>query len=644
MPLPIPLPAPVQFKHPWRGYQQRILNELSAHLANDHLHVVAPPGSGKTVLGLEVLCRLNRPALVLAPTLTIRDQWVERFCELFLADAARPAWLSTDLHQPAWLTISTYQALHAACVEPAAEPASKVPATTAEDGGDTTGKNKRKTDTKAKSKAATRGTAALLRRLRAQQVGTLVLDEAHHLQNAWWRSLMQVKEALAPTVVGLTATPPYDVSAAEWERYCDLNGPVDAEITVAELVAAGDLCPHQDYVCFSEPTGTEGQQLRELFEVLQAEYAALSQDGVLGAALASHPALQAPLSHLDWVYGQLSSFAASLILLHAQGQPPHPDQLAVLGIEAPALPPLTPEWLEKAVAFYLFEEGFDEAHAPHRQALEKRLRQHGLIQGRRVALRFHPQLDQLLSTSLSKLHAIGQIAEFEQVALGNELRLVVLTDYIRRDFMPATATNELPLNQLGVLPIFELLRRHPVPGQRLGVLTGSVVIIPVAALPALHAAAPGLPPLPARPLPYDAAYALLLPPAGRQTELVGLITQLFEQGDITTLIGTKALLGEGWDAPCLNTLVLASFVGSFVQSNQMRGRAIRTNAARPAKASHIWHLACLAPQAPSGGPDLELLRRRFRAFVGVTLPPQAPALAEGLARLGIPDANLRVAE
>ncbi|WP_019949087.1 DEAD/DEAH box helicase family protein [Hymenobacter aerophilus] len=612
------LPAPVQFKYPWRGYQQRILDELSAHLANDHLHVVAPPGSGKTVLGLEVLCRLGQPALVLAPTLTIRDQWVERFCELFLADATRPVWLSTDLHQPAWLTISTYQALHAACAEPAADAA---------DAGSTKASH---------TGQRARGPAALVQRLRAQKLGTLVLDEAHHLQNAWWRSLMQVKEQLAPTVVSLTATPPYDVSAVEWERYCDLNGPVDAEITVAELVAAGDLCPHQDYVCFSEPTGTEGQQLQQLHHLLQAEYEALRQDLALGAALASHPALQAPLSHLDWVYGQLPSFAASLILLHSQGQPLHPDQLAVLGVAPTQVPPLTPEWLEKAVQFYLFEDGFEVAHHAHRQALEKRLRQHELLQGKRLTLRFHPQLDQLLGTSLSKLHAIGQIVEFEQAALGPALRLVVLTDYIRREFMPATPTNELPLNRLGVLPVFELLRRQPVPGQRLGVLTGSVVVLPTAALPALQAAAPHQPPLPARPLPYDAAYSLLLPPANRQTEVVGLVTKLFEQGHITTLIGTKALLGEGWDAPCLNTLLLASFVGSFVQSNQMRGRAIRTDPARPAKASHIWHLACLDAYAASGGPDLELLQRRFRVFVGVTLPPRPPALAEGLARLGLP--------
>ncbi len=76
-------PPEMQFKYKWRTYQERVLNELDIHIENDHLHVIAPPGSGKTVLGLEVICRLGRPVLILAPTVTIRNQWLERLEELF---------------------------------------------------------------------------------------------------------------------------------------------------------------------------------------------------------------------------------------------------------------------------------------------------------------------------------------------------------------------------------------------------------------------------------------------------------------------------------------------------------------------------------------------------------------------------------
>jgi len=89
------------------------LDELDIHLGNDSLHIVAAPGSGKTVLGLEVMRRLGNPALILSPTITIRNQWQQRLCAMFLpAGTAEPDWLSLDIKAPKTVTASTYQALH----------------------------------------------------------------------------------------------------------------------------------------------------------------------------------------------------------------------------------------------------------------------------------------------------------------------------------------------------------------------------------------------------------------------------------------------------------------------------------------------------------------------------------------------------
>jgi hypothetical protein len=90
------------FRKTWRVYQSRLLDHLDGYLQNNRLHLVAAPGSGKTVLGLEVIKRVNRPTLVLAPTITIRDQWVDRLVDLFLPPGSgRPAWVSTELrHHP----------------------------------------------------------------------------------------------------------------------------------------------------------------------------------------------------------------------------------------------------------------------------------------------------------------------------------------------------------------------------------------------------------------------------------------------------------------------------------------------------------------------------------------------------------------
>ena len=74
------------FKYNWRGYQERVLQEIETHLSDNKLHIIAPPGSGKTVLGLEVVRQLNKRTLILSPTITVRNQWIQRFVELFSDD------------------------------------------------------------------------------------------------------------------------------------------------------------------------------------------------------------------------------------------------------------------------------------------------------------------------------------------------------------------------------------------------------------------------------------------------------------------------------------------------------------------------------------------------------------------------------
>ena len=241
-------PENIKFKYAWRKYQKRVLDELEEHLVDNHLHIIAPPGSGKTILGLEVTLRLDKPALVLAPSIAIRNQWIQRFCELFLQTESTPDWISRDIKNPKFLTVSTYQGMHAAC------------SGTEEVEEDL---NEEESENHNENKSTKEKTDEIIRGLKGQNIGTIVVDEAHHIKNAWWVSLSKIKEALEPTIVGLTATPPYDVSYAEWQRYSELNGPVDAEISVPELVIEGDLCPHQDYVHFTLPTEKENQSIVE---------------------------------------------------------------------------------------------------------------------------------------------------------------------------------------------------------------------------------------------------------------------------------------------------------------------------------------------------------------------------------------------
>jgi hypothetical protein len=100
-----------------------------------------------------------------------------------------------------------------------------------------------------------------------------------------------------------------------------------------------------------------------------------------------------------------------------------------------------------------------------------------------------------------------------------------------------------------------------------------LIIVPLAALDDLQALSLELqlPELAHRPLAQDPHYVELTPTNEQRTQITALLTEAFQRGHLHILTGTQALLGEGWDAPAINTLVLASYIGSFVTSNQMRG-------------------------------------------------------------------------
>ncbi|NER15037.1 DEAD/DEAH box helicase family protein [Leptobacterium flavescens] len=619
-------PSDIKFKYNWRKYQKRVLDELEEHLSDDHLHIVAPPGSGKTVLGLEVTLRLNKPALILAPTIAIRNQWVKRFCELFIQVDQKPDWISKDIHNPKFLTVATYQGLHAACT--GKDPDQEQEENEEENGNEENGNG-----------SSLFKTREVIERFKSQNLGVIVVDEAHHLKNAWWNSLNAIKNELKPTVVGLTATPPYDVSYSEWERYLDLNGPVDTEISVPELVIEDDLCPHQDYVFFSQPTVVEVQKIDIHRQRAQKLFNEIKTDQLLIEALEQYEVYKIPDQHLEWIYSNLESYSAILIFLHAAGTKLREEHLEIIGSAKFSVPKLNYEWMETLLTFYLFNspKSFSK-YEDHQQALINKLKRNGVLERRTVNFTDNRKINSFLSSSISKLESIKTIVDFEYNQLKQNLRMVILTDYIRREYLVQHPESEIELDKIGVVPIFEQLRRNNSLHIKLGVLSGSLVIIPETALASFREIASkyGISKISANPLSYDQKYLIINSSDQFKHHIVHIITQLFEKGYIEVLTGTKSLLGEGWDAPSINSLILASFVGSYVQSNQMRGRAIRTDRLNMDKAANIWHLACVDPTVFDGGNDIQLLKRRFRAFVGVSFEKEA-RIENGIGRLKLPD-------
>lgn len=571
------------FNGRFRAYQQRVLDRMDQLREDGRIHIVAAPGSGKTILGLEMICRLGAPALVVAPTIAIRDQWVARFIENFVAldfnhshaksspfapvevevsaaesssEAIPSVLCSTDLFSPKAITVITYQSFYSAFTRGL---------------DDDTGINFADLD--------------LVAALRNAGITTIVLDEAHHLRAQWHRALVSVLEELPElTVISLTATPPYDATLRAWEKYLQLCGPIDEEISSPELVATGDLCPHQDYIYVTSPTAAETEKIQALRACSDAALATVIEAGFL-------PTIHRELCHSlasDEAFHEALDDETSLMEL-----------VALFESQGISTPEILASFLDSsrvrrpninALQFVISHPGLFSI-TTHNQLCEV-LRQLGILRNEKIISGQEEEINRILNSSASILGAAADITQAEIAALGAKLRLVILADHIRADYLNAVGT-DIPLTHLGVIPIFEEIRRRLGKASNIAVLTGSVVLVPEVKKAELAIIANEF----QEELKVDKSVGAgfcQISFASGNPGAVRCLTKAFEDGVITVLIGTAALLGEGWDAPHANAVILATRIRAFMLSNQMRGRVIRS-AGDPHKTANIWHIASCEP-------------------------------------------------
>ena len=607
----------LSFKGTWRRYQERVLNSSDAYLSDKKIHIVAAPGAGKTTLGIELIRRTQKPCLILSPRIVIREQWLERIKDGFLNERLSPEdILSNDMKNPKLITSITYQTLFC---------------------GMTRYAGMTEEEETENQEAMDFSHFELLRTVKEAGIKVICLDECHHLKNEWWKALEDfMKEMGEVTVISLTATPPYDATPVQWERYCNMCGPVDEEITVPELVKENSLCPHQDFVYFNYPTGEEQEKVDFFRQKAAQMMQKLMGDARLKEAVASHKGLEDVQGYLEKLLENPAYLSSLLIYCQEQNIPYARRWLKILNVKE--LPPMSEKWMEILLQGFLYDDVSEfVCQEEYREELIRQLKAHGLIERKKVAFFVNQKLEKTLMNSAGKLKSISEICKLEYSSVGNQLRLLILTDYIKKEYARKLGKPNFLPDSLGVLPIFEMLRREN-PDWKLGVLCGSLIYIPDTALAALKriSCSFGIEKLPSKALLNEngecLGYSEIL--LTENTHLcTQIITMLFEKGEIEILIGTKSLLGEGWDSPCINALIMASSVGSYVLGNQMRGRAIRASKDNPDKTSNIWHLVCMTDTKESCEvtEDFRTLQRRMMGFLGVSY--DGTVIENGMERL-----------
>lgn len=552
----------VSFKGNFREYQQRVLDNSSKFLLDGKVNIVAAPGSGKTILGLELIRRLNEPCIIFSPTTTIRQQWGQRFEESFLDRNADLAdYVSYDLNNIKLINSLTYQALHSTI-------------------------NKIKIENEDENYDYSN--IDLFKLILEKGIKTICLDEAHHLQNEWQKALEIFINGLNKDIkiISLTATPPYDSTPIEWNRYISVCGEIDDEIFVPELVKEKTLCPHQDYILFNYPTKDEIESFKKHRENCALAISEISK-------LEFIPKLSEILDSLylqdeNYIYTNYKEIVALFIVLKEANIKINNRIFRKL-TNSKNVPQISLKYCERAYQLLLASDKF--LNEEEKIILENTLKKYSLISRKKVRLELNDKLKRNLISSCGKLNNISKIVNLEYESLNEGLRLLVLTDYIRKEEVSNIGKN-IEINNISIVSIFEQIRKNS--KVNIGCLSGSLVILPLYIeevlinkysidkeqfkVNKLEGTSYGV---------YNFR--------GKNKEKVDIVSKLFEEGNINVLIGTQALLGEGWDSPCINSLILASYVGSFMLSNQMRGRAIRVNKNDPYKTANIWHLVTIEP-------------------------------------------------
>lgn len=613
----------VKFKYEWRPYQKRVLDQVEKYIKDKKIHIVAAPGSGKTILGLELARYLKKPVLILSPTITIKNQWIDRFISSFTTYNEIPSWVSLDIYDLKFFNVATYQALHYAYKRQKC----KDTYSSVEDTDDIVKEEEELKDISLIKQYD------IIKEIKDKKISTIILDEAHHLKSAWWNSLKDVIEELGNiNIISLTATPPYDSKYTEWKKYIDLCGEIDAYVTVPELVKAKNLCPHQDYIFFNIIEEEQKEKIEKYKKELEDLGNDIRKNDKIKNSILSHRYIKYPYENEEELLENISYYSSMLIYLNDAKVEIPKDNIKILGDVSQNIPSLDVKWLEILLKNIVLNDrkSYKDIEGDIAE-LERKLNMLGVIENGTISLSFNKTLQDYFINSKGKLNSISKIYEIEKNDLKDNLRMVILTDYIRKEYISNSEEN---VDKIGVFPIFNKLI-NSYNDVKAAVLTGKIFVIPKEAKENLY----GL--FVTQKLDYNKVsyehvnedYLIVNVPDTLRNKVMNMISKLFANGIINVIIGTKALLGEGWDEPSINCLVLASFVGSFMLSNQMRGRAIRTNSKDENKTANIWHLVCVNDEDTNYfNPDYEMLKKRFKAYPGISYDTNV--ITSGIYRLG----------
>ena len=654
--------ARVAFPGPLRRYQSMALDAFDKALASGRrrAYLVMPPGAGKTLIGLEIARRLGNRCLVLGPNTAIQEQWLKQW------RAYEPAVVnagdSPDLAAP--ITALTYQAIcdldsHNPVLE---QQIAEWQATVEGEHPAAADANPHHRAEAARLRSHARMLIAgsgdhekllsilhpngqrLIERIKAAGQFTIVLDECHHLLEMWGYLLRALAHELGDNVflVGLTATPPSEMDAREALLYQELFGRADFEVPTPAVVKEGNLAPYQELAYITSPLehelayiGEEKTRFEELLSnMMRPDLGTVSFVEWLRSRIferKTRDGVQVSWQRFESDHADLA--LAGLRYCYAN-QMQLPDG-ARLG-EAQRRAPDANDWVALIGDYCVghLRESADPKDVEAWELIRKSLPSLGYVLSLQGIRSYVSPVDRVLLLSGSKGVAAVGILAAEATALGSNLRALLLCDY-------EVAGSEVVGKLRGVLDAqagsAALLLRTLLSDQATASL--DPILVTGRTVACSRATASALVPWLASESPElkdhldavslfgsagstDGWESLLQikPSSGSWSPSLYLpvITRYFEQGSSRCLVGTRGLLGEGWDAESINVLIDLTGVTTTTSVHQMRGRSLRLDPNEAHKVANNWDVICVARDHPKGAADYERMVRKHRNYFAIT--------------------------
>lgn len=638
------------------------------------LHIIAPPGSGKTIVGLYLWAHcVRRPALVLSPNSAIQAQWAARTSLFGLNDNAPVADLvSTSPAEPRLLTSLTYQSITLPAragdllddraldlwIQTILEKEQAESTTEAEvwvndlrdHNPDYYGQRLAHYRKRVRDDDAVSGRAMemlhdscieTLGRLRDADIGLLILDECHHLMGHWGRVLSEVGEYLGdPVILGLTATPPDrdGRNTDDVDRYDRFFGAVDYEVPVPAVVKDGFLAPYQDLAYFVRPAEPELAFIARVDEGFEQLISQLCQPHDGDSEEDRRESLIDWLQRVvrdkqlpggratDWrqFHSRDPHFAEAAIWFLRRrnadvpaGIPSHVNDFD----EDPSPPIVT--LIDRFTRHHLRRSSKADDHQLADTAVQ-RLRMLGVQITETGHRPCASPVSRVIAYTRSKASALIPILDREMELLGDSIRAVVIADYEKTSATSESISHLLDDEAGGAIAAFRTLLSETNTNELDPILlTGSTVLVDADLTDRFLSEAKHW--LQGR----SKKVTLKVDPQGTFCQISGagsdwcprvyveMITELFQRGTTRCLVGTRGLLGEGWDANKINVLVDLSTATTSMTVNQLRGRSIRLDPDDPRKLANNWDVVCIAPEFHKGLDDYRRFKQKHQTVFGI---------------------------